>query len=541
MILAAALTAVSIAALIDTVLCAPTPSSLRPLTGLADIHVHQMAEFAYRRAWYAKGKGGTVSHKGPIEQALHKCNGGIPFSGRESDHAGTIFPIIDTLIAPDAGLHLKSRYGVDPDAAKCHSSNPNWWRGGNATADGQRRCDKTDKSFRGFPSWDTLAHQQVWEGHLKQAHESGLNVMVMTAVNYKRLCKLMRESATDSDPTLSCDGMASIKRQFDETKTFCRERDWCVVVTDPSQARQVVNEGRLAVLLAIELGHVFEDSDVPWSEQVDYWYNEGARIIQIAHEEDNKFAGVVKMSFIFKFFQALESIGKGDPSMLPREDSQGRNMKGLTAEGAKLIQKLMDKGFIIDMAHLSARSIEAVMLIAKNNQYYPTLSTHGNFVGGSYPDPAKAPEWAIPSWEALYIRRSGGMVGIHNWGKAPDASLFLDYNYATSKLGLQVAYGSDWNGFATTMQPSPDFEDETLRQNGAAHIGVLGAIQRELEKRSPDQGKTMLQSAENFVQVWERSAYKSKRTGPLSVDGFQPFDVGSKSPSGIFTGDSTSK
>jgi hypothetical protein len=45
------------------------------LEGWADLHVHQMAEFAYHRAWYAKGNNGGVSYKGKIEDALPECNG----------------------------------------------------------------------------------------------------------------------------------------------------------------------------------------------------------------------------------------------------------------------------------------------------------------------------------------------------------------------------------------------------------------------------------------------------------------------------------
>ncbi|KAJ3397697.1 hypothetical protein HDU92_004113 [Lobulomyces angularis] len=488
-------------------------ASSDPLPGFADLHVHQMAEFAYRRAWFAKGANGGYSHKGKIEDALHQCNGGIISSDFNKQHAGTIFgPLVDQFIGPDAGIHLDKRWGV-PDN-DCDRGKPTWLQ----SLLGQ--C-KEDKSFSGFPLHNTYTHQQVWEGHLLTAHESGLTLMVMTAVNYKPLCKIMASSAVDNDPTLACDGMVSIKRQFDETKLFCSERDWCEIVYSPEQARKVIKEGKLAVVFSIELTHLFEDSDMSIDDQVDYWYNEGMRIIQIAHEEDNLFAGVIPQNPIFKFFQIVETITKLNPAKFPTVGKDGLNSKGLTDLGKKLVQKLINKKIIIDIAHLSFRSTEDLFKIGVENNYYPVIQSHGDFGA----DDLKENRY-VTDWMALYLKKSGGILGIYS------SFLFRDYQYSFD-LGIDIAFGSDFNGFAPQLEPNANFGEENLKKKGFAHIGMYPALIKEIEMTSSDKGSKLIhRSTENFVKLWERTL--DEKRSKLSTVGFNPRNKNSTSPNGVF-------
>jgi hypothetical protein len=89
----------------------------------------------------------------------------------------------------------------------------------------------------------------------------------MTAVNYKRLCQIMRPGAIDRDPSVSSHGMASVQREFDESKLFCAERDWCEISLSPALTRRIVKSGKLAIIRTIELTHIFEHSDKPVNEQ----------------------------------------------------------------------------------------------------------------------------------------------------------------------------------------------------------------------------------------------------------------------------------
>ncbi|KAJ3223503.1 hypothetical protein HK099_001034 [Clydaea vesicula] len=485
---------------------APANSPL--LSGFADLHVHQMAEFAFRRAWFAKGANGGYSHKGKIEDALHQCNGGF-----NEQHAGTIFgPLIDKEIGPDAGLHLEKRWGV-PDN-DCDRGKPNWY---------QKLLGlcKVDKNLSGFPIYTTYTHQQVWEGYLKTAHDSGLTLMVMSAVNYKPLCKIMATSGIDNDPTLACDGMVSIKRQFDEAKIFCTERKWCQVVYSPEDARNVIAAGRMAVLLSIELSHIFEDSHDAIGAQVDYWYDQGMRVVQIAHEEDNIFAGVNPTNPIFKFFQAVEAITHINPSKWPEVGEDGLNKKGLTEKGVALVNKLMEKGIIIDVAHLSFRSTEDIFQIGVEKSYYPFIQSHGSFGHNDYSE-----ERYLTDWMSLYLKKSGGMLG------SMTRNVIKNYEYSF-QLGINIAFGSDLNGFAKQLAPNATFQDKELREKGFAHMGLYPGLKKEIEYVSLDKGGSILhRSTENVVQLWERCLNNKRKM--LSTEGFNPSNKFSASPRGVF-------
>ncbi|KAJ3227610.1 hypothetical protein HK099_001117 [Clydaea vesicula] len=468
--------------LLNQIYSAPATSPILP--GFADLHVHQMAEFAFRR------------------DADIKSN------------VGTIFgPLIDKEIGPDAGWHLDKRWGI-PDN-DCDRGKPKWYQSILGLC-------KVDKTLSGFPRYDTFTHQQVWEGYLKTAHDSGLTLMVMSAVNYKPLCKIMAVTGVDNDPSLECNGMASIKRQFDETKIFCSERDWCQVVFSPEEARTAISAGKMAILLSIELTHIFEDSHEAVGAQVDYWYDQGLRVVQIAHEEDNIFAGVVPTNPIFKFFQAVSAITQVNPAKWPEVGPDGLNKRGLSEKGVRLVNKLMEKGIIIDVAHLSFRSTEDIFQIGVEQNYYPFIQSHGHFGDNDYSE-----DRYLVDWMSLYFKKSGSVLGSMAW------NIFNDYSYSFD-IGVNVAFGSDFNGFAHQLGPNQNFQDKELREKGFAHIGLYPGLIKEIKHVTPDQGGNLLhRSTENVVQLWERCLNSKNRT-VLGTEGFNPRNKNSASPRRLF-------
>ncbi len=69
----------------------------------------------------------------------------------------------------------------------------------------------------------------MWEGHLKQAHDSGLSLYVMSAVDFKNRCNTMPKS--NIKPGLKCDDMSNIDVQLQAANDFAAERDWVEIAT----------------------------------------------------------------------------------------------------------------------------------------------------------------------------------------------------------------------------------------------------------------------------------------------------------------------
>ncbi|WP_281558064.1 membrane dipeptidase [Thalassomonas sp. RHCl1] len=486
------------------------------VTGFADLHVHQMAELAYAGAWF------HGSHQGEEAHALAACSGGNFFGG---DHARTVLTGIvnETLgrvpgTEGDTGLHKYKKQGFP--------------------------------EYSGWPRWDSIAHQQVWEGHLKQAHDAGLSLYVMSAVDYKQLCDIMPNR--NKKAGLSCDEMLSVDKQLDALVNFTATRDWVEIATSPEQARTIIHQGKLAAVMAIEASHLFADQD--WQSSLDHFYNKGVRVLQPVHQSDNRFGGAAPHHFIFKLFQFLEDIGNtpiGELGFIL--DEQGKNIKGLTEEGKAMIVAMMEKNMLIDLAHMSERSVADTYVMARENQYYPLMISHGH-LRSIMLDEKQKEEKTTPDNIVAMIRETGGIFGLRtgaeqvkSYGPSVVAndcdgsvkSFAQAYEYASRGLKVDLAFASDMNGFIQQLRPRFGDNKEAcgasgknaivkeqiakqqnpsgtaLDYDGFAHIGVEGDIISELKNLGVDT-TAIENSAENFIRMWQRG-YDSNRTGPLDI------------------------
>ncbi len=486
-----------------------------PVSGFADIHIHQMAEYAYAGAWF------HGSHKGAESVALKACTGGSIFGG---DHARTKFGVLNEFLGKlpgsdgDTGWHFYKKNGFS--------------------------------AYTGWPRWDTIAHQQVWEGDLKKAHDNGLNLYVMSAVDFKNLCDAM--PTANRKPGLVCNEMSSVDVQLQAAVNFAAGRDWVKIARSPDEARAIINSGRLAMILAIEVTRLFDDDD--WSDRLDYYYDHfGVRSVQFAHQLDNRFGGVAPHHWIFKFFKVLSDMGQGDLSPGFDLDDDGKNTLGLTGEGKELGRAMMEKNMIIDISHMSERAVRDLYEIARDMDYYPLVLSHGHLRSIMMNEKQKE-EKTTPDYIIRMIRETGGMIGLRTGaeqvktysrsGVANDCdgstkSFAQAYQYGVRGLRVDIAFASDFNGFIQQLRPRFGGENETcgasgnaatvkaqrLRQTGRlgtaldyrgfGNIGLEGDIISELRNFGVNTSG-LESSAETFLQVWER-CYNDDRIGPLDT------------------------
>src|SRR5262249_30893541 len=112
-------------------------------------------------------------------------------------------------------------------------------------------------------------------------------------------------------------------------------------------------------------------------------------------------------SLLANVFGLLTGLGvEGNP---PHYDGTGHcNRMGLTDLGKTLISELMNHHMIIDIDHMSMRTINDTLALTSVKKY-PVIAGHAGFLGvGASPD--KQNEGTKTDAELAYIRSIGGLV-----------------------------------------------------------------------------------------------------------------------------------
>ncbi|MBR9814748.1 hypothetical protein GYB61_12950 [bacterium] len=117
-----------------------------------------------------------------------------------------------------------------------------------------------------FPEWpgrDMLTHEAIYWKWLERSWKAGLRVVVNDLVDNETLCELQRN--VRSDPTLDCDPMNNAGNQagsmyamqdYIDAQYGGRGEGWFQIVHDAAEARSVVETGKMAVILGIEISNL---------------------------------------------------------------------------------------------------------------------------------------------------------------------------------------------------------------------------------------------------------------------------------------------
>ncbi len=226
-------------------------------------------------------------------------------------------------------------------------------------------------------------------------------------------------------------------------------------------------------------------------------------------------------------------------------DEDCKNVKGLTDEGRELIQEMMDRGMMIDAAHLSEQSVRDLYDLSVENDYYPFYLSHAHFREIMTPDKG-GEEKTSPAWVIGMVRETGGMVGLRtaheetstydhsdvsNTCQGSSRSFAQAYDYGRKGLKVKMGLGSDLNGFIQQTRPrfgpqacSASFAEEAncqamaeemegmrldtdFDENGLGHAGLIEDLLDDLDLLGSDTS-ALRSSAEDFAVMWERGIGK---------------------------------
>lgn len=417
-------------------------------------------------------------------------------------------------------------------------------------------ADRSDgwPDFTGWPRWDAIAHQQVWHEQLRQAWEGGLRLSVVSAVSLDWLCRALPDENV-TDPT--CDEMLEVRKQLEAAAEFDAANDWFEIALTPEDARRIITEGNLAVVLSIEASHIMKDGD--WRPQLDEMYALGVRTLQPAHQLDSRFAGAAPHNPIFGVAQYAENchidydcgITTSELTLGFDVDADCRNVLGLTEDGTALVEEMFARGMLVDAAHLSEKSVVDLHALSVAHDYYPFYLSHGHFREIMIAE-KQTEEKTTPAWAVEMVRETGGMFGLRTAHEETDTyegsavannchgssrSFAQAYDYGRLGLGVAMGLGSDLNGFIQQTRPrfgpdacSASFTIEATCQAaeqrrdgpgplghdfdelGLGHIATLSALLDDLDQVGSD-STSLRNSANDFVRMWERA--NGDRSGPV--------------------------
>ncbi len=475
------------------------------LRGYADLHLHMFGEAMFGGGWLH----GVANHS-DYKVALRRCSGNL----ERTDHAATRFGPLNELLSGngvtdgDAGWHFGKRRGWD-----------------------ERGWPFRQEHWEHWPSWDAIAHQQVWQGHLREAHLQGLTLAVVSAVDFRPMCEVMENRKGHLLKNGKCNEYTSIKWQLQEANRFANANDWVDIALSPAHAREIVSAGRLALVLSVESTEPF-DNRADWQNVLDEYMALGVRTFQMGGHINTQFAGATVMNKAYNAMQWIEnyfragqcfSINGGtrctydDLTLVdmvgiletnPRNGFTCRNAAGqvgdcnagagytnelgLTPAGVQLANALMDRRMAIDLAHMSERAVTDLFSVARSRGDHALYSSHSHFreqlIGSDANMANQTQEKPLSAMHINVIKTTGGVVGLrtgpdHARTYAPSGVANTCDGSARSfaqslawgvDQGLNMAWASDLNGFIQQMVPRTGAEGcrGSSQRDRQAHVWI---------------------------------------------------------------------
>ncbi len=397
------------------------------------------------------------------------------------------------------------RYGVDKALVDCPDHHP----GGRGAAlemilSGGDPINGHDPhgwpTFAGWPRYNSLTHEQLYYRWLERAWRGGLRLFTNLLVDNHALCTIYpykQNSCNEMDGVrLQAQRLRELERYID-AQSGGRGEGWFRIVTDPFEARRVINAGKLAVIMGIEISIPFDCGlivEVPQcdTKQIDRALNEvyalGVRQMELANKFDNALTGItgdggatgiitnggnrLETGRYWQMETCTEADGHahdktqinlhddaGTPEQLTGRDSifagvlqvtgtsgvapvyppaPHCNVRGLSDLGAHAVRGLIDRGMIFDPDHMGARARRQALDILAKAGYSGVVSSHS---------------WAD---DTIYPRvyEVGGVVTPYAGGSAGFVEDWRQRRkWADPRFLFGVGYGSDVNGFGSQGGP----------------------------------------------------------------------------------------
>ncbi|WP_405559889.1 discoidin domain-containing protein [Streptomyces canus] len=335
-------------------------------------------------------------------------------------------------------------------------------------------------SFKDWPAYDSMTHQANYYAWVERAWRGGQRVLVNDLVTNGMICSIYPFKDR------SCDEMTSIRLQAKLTydlQAFIDKmyggtgKGWFRIVTDSAQARQVIRQGKLAVVLGVETSEPFgckqildigQCSKADIDKGLDELYGLGVRSMFLCHKFDNALCGVrfdeggLGTAINVGQFLSTGTFWKTETCKGPQHDnpigtaaSEAEddlpagtevpeydkaaqcNVRGLTDLGEYAVRGMMKRKMMLEIDHMSVKATGQVLDIFEAANYPGVLSSHS---------------WMDLNWtERVYSL--GGFVAQYMHGSEGFAAEAKRTDALREKYDVGYGYGTDFNGIGDHPAP----------------------------------------------------------------------------------------
>jgi microsomal dipeptidase-like Zn-dependent dipeptidase len=427
-------------------------------------------------------------------------------------------------------------------------------------------------TFKDWPHPKSLTHEQSYWRWLERAWRGGLRVYTNLFVENGVLCELYplkQNSCNEMDSVLLQAQRIREMQDYIDAQSGGPGKGFFRIVTNPFQARKVINQGKLAVIQGMEVSEPFDcglESGFPTcsNEQIDSWldrlYKLGVRQLEITNKFDNALTGVagdngtigaitnlgnfISSGKFFDMGQCNDAefhdhaptavnyphntdtiIGNGLDALIPGgtlpvyPDGPVCNTLGLSALGEHAIRGIVDRGMIFDPDHMSVIGRRQALNLVESLDYSGIVSSHSWSTDDALPR-----IYALGGISMPYAGTSTNFI--EQW-----RHLRAYYREAGTQY-FGVGYGADMNGFGSQGLPRgadvPDavqypfrsFDGSTkltqqrsgervfdINTDGVAHYGLYPDWVEDLRMQAGDRiVRDLGRGAEAYLEMWERAS-----------------------------------
>ena len=441
-------------------------------------------------------------------------------------------------------------------------------------------------TFTGWPTYQwVFTHEQTYYRWIERAWRGGLRLITLLAVDNSAACMINIHKTTD------CNEMNSVRRQLQAARDLQDYVDaqaggpgegFFRIVKNPFQARRVINKGKLAVVLGIEVSEPFDcglrngvpqcdEDDV--DEELKAVWDAGVRQMEIVNKFDNAFAGVAmdggfqgpvinaaNKSVTGEFWDvetcdgpdedreqvtalpaaavALIALLPGGVLQLPAYPPAPHcNVRGLSDLGEHLIRRMEERGMIFDPDHLSVKARDQALDLIDELRYSGVVSSHSwsddtsyrriMELGGVVTPMADHADILDDQWQAqraLYKAGEGSRKYGFGFGFGDDMNGFGGPRKPTAGTDAEITYPFD-----SPIDPGVTIEKQQsgtktydINTDGVAHFGQWPDWTEGVRR---DAGNKVIRDlrggVESYLRMWERAVGTK---GPRKLKSKSHFD-----------------